>query len=69
MSHDNLQDEGLWSRIAAMIVESIAPDKHVNDVRVIGAGYLLIVAVCINHRIVLNNIYIHKINYKENPAC
>ena len=46
MFHDNFHDEALWSKIAVMIVESKAPDKHVNDVSVIGAGYILIVTVC-----------------------
>ena len=46
--HDNLQDDALWSTIAVRSAESIVADKHVNDVRVIGAGYSLIVFVCTN---------------------
>ena len=46
MFHDNLQEEALWSIIAERIVESKVPDKHDNDVKVIGAGYALIVLVC-----------------------
>ena len=53
MFHDNFHDEDLWSKIAVMIVESIAPDKHVNDVNFIGAGYILIVIVCNSHICVL----------------
>ena len=49
--HDNLQDDALWSIIAFKSAESIVPDKHVSDVRVIGAGYSLIVFVCIKSNI------------------
>ena len=59
MFHDNFHDEVLWSKIAVMIVESIAPDKHVNDVSAIGAGYILIVAVCNSHICVLVYNFIH----------
>jgi hypothetical protein len=48
--HDNLHDEALWSKIAVIIVERKVPDKHVNDVRFIGAGYILTVAVCNSHQ-------------------
>ena len=50
MFHDSFHDEDLWSKIAVMIVESRAPDKH--EVSAIGAGYILIVTVC-NSRIYL----------------
>ena len=50
MFHDNLQEESLWSKIAAMIVESNVPDKHVNAVRAKGDEYSLIVLVWINHQ-------------------
>jgi len=53
MFHDNFHDEALWSKLAVMIVESIVPDKHVKDVSVIGAGYILIVMVCNSYRCAL----------------
>lgn len=46
MFHDNLHEEGLWSRIAVMIAASKVPAKQVNDVRVIGAGYFFTVHAC-----------------------
>ena len=62
MFHDNLQEESLWSKIAAMIVESNVPDKHVNAVRAKGDEYSLIVLVWINHQISVS-IITKSINY------
>ena len=36
-----------------MIAVSKVPDKHVNDVRVIGAGYFFTVTVCIHDMLIL----------------
>jgi hypothetical protein len=49
-----------------MTVESKAPDKHVNDVSVIGAGYILIVTICNSHIClsVYNFILFLKFKYK-----
>ena len=46
MFHDNFHDEALQSKIAIMIAERKALDKHVNDVKVIGVGYILTIVVC-----------------------
>jgi hypothetical protein len=63
MFHDNFHDEALRSKIVVMIVKRRAPDKHVNDVRVIGAGYILIVVVC-------NSIYVpYIIHFLVRPIC
>ena len=48
MSHDNLHEETLWSKISVMIAANKVPDKHINHVIVRGAGYFLSVVVCIN---------------------
>ena len=62
MFHDNLQEESLWSKIAAMIVESNVPDKHVNAVRAKGDGYSFIVLAWINHQTSVS-IITKSINY------